>query len=58
MTEKQIREQCRDRQGRQYSSEQLVKALAQMLRQAYPDVCDDTLFTIYDRCEAYFLERI
>ena len=58
VTEKQIREQCRDRQGRQYSSEQLVKALAQMLRQAYPDVCDDTLFTIYDRCEAYFLERI
>ena len=58
VTEKQIREQCRDRQGRQYSSEQLVNALAQMLKQAYPDVCDDMLFTIYDRCEAYFLERI
>ena len=58
VTEEQIREDCCDRQGKRYSSEQLVKAFAQMLKQAYPDVCDDTLFTIYDRCEAYFLERI
>ena len=58
VTEEQIRDYCCDRQGKRYGSEQLVKAFAQMLKQAYPDVCDDTLFTIYDRCEAYFLERI
>ena len=58
VTEKQICEECCDSHGQHYGSFRLVQLLGQMLKRAYPDVCDDALFTVYDRCEAYLLERL
>lgn len=58
VTEKQIEEDCCDKYGRHYSSATLVQTFGRLLKCAYSDVCDDALFTIYDQCEAYILERL
>ena len=58
VTEEQICEECCDSHGQHYEPSRLVQALGQMLKRAYPDICDDALFTVYDRCEAYILEQL
>lgn len=58
VTERQIAGDCCDRNGRHYGSTDLTHAFGVMLRRAYPDCCDEALFTVYDRCEAYILERL
>lgn len=36
-----------------YGSAEIVQKLGELLAQAYPDVCDKSLFRIYDRCNDY-----
>ena len=36
-----------------YGSTEIVQKLGELLAQAYPDVCDKSLFRIYDRCNDY-----
>ena len=36
-----------------YGSAEIVQKLGELLAQAYPDVCDKSLFRIYDRCDDY-----
>ena len=37
----------------QYDSAEILQKLGELLVLAYPDVCDKSLFTIYDRCNKY-----
>ena len=39
--------------GKHYGSAEIVQKLGELLAQAYPDVCDKSLFRIYDRCNDY-----
>lgn len=53
VTETQLQEDCVDNNGKHYRAEELITAFGGMLRDAYSDVCDPQLFTIYDRCNEY-----
>ena len=57
-TQEQIEADCVDGKGRHYSPAALVRAFGQMLKAAYPEVCDEALFTIYDRCEDHILRQL
>ncbi|MGN0990784.1 MAG: type III-A CRISPR-associated CARF protein Csm6 [Candidatus Ventricola sp.] len=57
VTKEQIEADCVDGRGRHYSPAALARAFGQMLKAAYPEVCDEGLFSVYDRCEDYFLRR-
>lgn len=39
--------------GKHYGSAEILQKLGELLAQAYPDVCDKSLFRIYDRCNDY-----
>lgn len=58
VTEEQIYEDCCDSHAQHYGSTRLVQAFGQMLKRAYPDVCDAELFSVYDRCEDYIIQQL
>lgn len=58
VTKEQIKADCVDSKGRHYGPGELVRAFGQMLKAAYPGICDEALFTLYDRCEDYILQRL
>lgn len=41
-----------------YGSAEIVQKLGELLAQAYPDVCDKSLFRIYDRCNDYIKSHL
>lgn len=58
VTEEGLREACVDAQGRHYSPAELVNGFGRLLKEAYPQACDRKLFSVYDQCEAYFLQQL
>lgn len=58
ITEDRIRADCVDDNGRRYGAADLIRAFGRMLRETYPDWCDEALFTIYDRCNEYIISRL
>ena len=47
-----------DSKGRHYDPAELVRVFGQMLKAAYPDVCDEALFVVYDRCEEHIRQQL
>lgn len=58
VTKERFRSDCVDSKGRHYDPAELVRAFGQMLKAAYPEVCDEELFTVYDRCEEYIRQQL
>ncbi|MBR5288618.1 MAG: hypothetical protein IKU34_08550 [Clostridia bacterium] len=58
ITEERIQADCVDDNGRHYGAADLVRAFGRMLRETYPDWCDEALFTIYDRCNEYIISLL
>ena len=58
VTDEDIRRACVDGNGKTYGAADLARLYGDMLEKAYPDVCDRTLFTVYDRCGEYLLQRL
>lgn len=58
ITEERIRVDCFDDNGRHYSAADLIRAFGRMLRENYPDWCDEALFTIYDHCNEYIISLL
>mgnify|MGYP004601236147 FL=1 len=58
VTDEDIRRACVDGNGKTYGAADLARLFGDMLEKAYPDVCDRTLFTVYDRCGEYLLQRL
>lgn len=58
VTEAMVKDDCVDGKYRHYKPAELVRAFGMMLKAAYPDECDEELFTVYDRCEAYILQQL
>ena len=53
-----IKRACVDGKQKAYGSDKLVQIFGDMLEEAYPDVCDNALFTVYDRCGDHILQRL
>ncbi len=58
VTEEDIKNICMDTKGKQYKPHELCHVLGKVLAHAYPEYCDETLFKIYDTCNAYMLEHL
>ena len=58
VTNEDIRRVCVDGNRKVYGADELVRIFAGMLENAYPEVCDRALFTIYDRCGDYISKRL
>ncbi len=58
VTEEKIKDACMDSKGKHYTPHDLSHAFGKMLSAAYPEYCDEKLFTIYDTCNAYMLEHL
>ena len=53
-----IKRACVDGNQKAYGADELVRIFGGMLENAYPDVCDKALFTVYDRCGDYISQRL
>ena len=58
VTKEQFKTDCVDSKGRHYDPAELVRVFGQMLKAAYPDVCDEALFVVYDRCEEHIRQQL
>lgn len=58
VTEESLRAACEDSHGKHYSPAELVNGFGRLLKQAYPQAYEGKLFSVYDQCEAYFLQQL
>ncbi|MFR2459058.1 MAG: type III-A CRISPR-associated CARF protein Csm6 [Christensenellales bacterium] len=58
VTDADIKRDCVDDSKKAYSAAELVRIFGGMLANAYPDMCDKELFTVYDRCADYIMRRL
>lgn len=58
VTEEGLRTACVDLQGRHYSPAELVTGFGRLLYVAFDQAFNRKLFSVYDQCEAYFLQQL
>lgn len=58
VTEEGLRTACEDSQHRHYSPAELVNGFGRLLYIAFDQAFNRKLFSVYDQCEAYFLQQL